>query len=228
MIRIHFLVEGQTEETFVNKILTPYFSTKEIYIDVRLVGNSRYGGKIQRGGITSYQKAKNDIQRWLTEDQSAYLTTMFDFYYLPKNFPGRVEAEERADPYNKVAYLETEMKKDINSQRFIPYIQLHEFEALLFTRPDKIDECMALNNQSGSVHKLEAILKSFKTPEHIDQETPPSKRLKHIYPTYRKVLFGPLIAEEIGIPEVKTKCKHFSQWLEQIEKIKKQSQKLAF
>ena len=223
MIRVHFIVEGQTEETFVNQILVPYFSIKEIYIDVRSVENSRRDGNIQRGGIINYQRAKDDIKRWLAQDRKAYLTTMFDFYCLPKNFPGQTGAKERTDPYDKVAYLETEMKKDIDSQMFIPYIQLHEFEGLLFTRPDKIDECMSLNNQSGSVQKLEAILRNFNTPEHTDQETPSSKRLKQIYPAYRKVLFGPLIAGEIGISEIKTKCKHFSQWLEQIEKINLQN-----
>ena len=220
MIRVHFIVEGQTEETFVNQILAPYFSIKEIYIDVRSVEISRRDGKIQRGGIINYQKAKDDIKRWLAQDKKSYLTTMFDFYGLPKNFPGQTEVKKITDPFDKVAYLETEMGRDINSQMFIPYIQLHEFEALLFTRPDKIDECMSLNNQSGLVHRLEAILRSFNTPEHIDQETQPSKRLKQIYPAYRKVFFGPLIAGEIGISEIKTKCKHFSQWLEQIEKIK--------
>lgn len=58
---------------------------------------------------------------------------MFDFYRLPIDVPGVVNAEKVSDPYGKVEFIEREIQKaeGYHKEFFFPYIELHEFEAML-------------------------------------------------------------------------------------------------
>lgn len=215
MVRINFIVEGQTEEAFVNSLLLEPLAAHGVYACARSVETGRHGSKIYRGGITNYNKAKNDILRWLNQDMQAYVTTMFDYYALPNDFPGYAEALAETNSYNKVSLIQDAMSQDIDNIRFIPYIQLHEFEAILFSNVDKVDECMELYGQNGQIASLNAINNNYTSPEHINT-TPtgaPSKRLHSMYPSYDKVFLGSLISEEIGLETIKNKCVHFNNWL---------------
>ncbi len=218
MTRLNIIVEGVTEERFIRDVLTPYLALRNVFVSVRCVETSRHGDKIYRGGITSYEKAKRDIIRWLNYDTAAYLTTMFDFYALPNTFPGHAEAYTFVDPYQKAYKIETAMAVDINSTRFIPYIQLHEFEALLFSSPNAIDEWMSLFNQGGRSAHLSAIMESVETPEHINHgpTTAPSKRLMDIYSAYDKVFIGSGSAGDIGIDQIREKCLRFNGWIDHL------------
>ena len=142
MKRLHITAEGQTEEAFVNNTLRHHLAKFGVFADVRCVLTSRKRGKEFRGGMTTYLRAKNDITRWLLEEThnaDVVFTTMFDYYALPEDFPGYVEAQRQQNPYQKVAVIERALANDINDCRFIPYIQLHEFETLLFVDPQKFE-----------------------------------------------------------------------------------------
>lgn len=221
MSRLNFIVEGATEEAFVKDILTPYLSARGVYPSVRLIQTSRHGARIFRGGMISYDKARKDILRWLKQDTDSYLTTMFDYYALPQDFPGVTDLEKNSDLFEKVNLIQTKMSDDINNNKFIPYIQLHEFEALLFSDVQHIDDWMELYDQKGKVTELHKIRDSFESPEHINNsyETTPSKRLKSIYPSYDKVSFGSFILKDIGIEKLQQECKHFRQWLTTISNL---------
>ena len=118
MVRIHLIVEGQTEETFVKKVLAPYMSLKNVFMDSRSVETGRKGAIKQRGGMTNYLKAKKDINSWLSEDKKAYVSTMFDLYRLPNDFPGMNSCPNKTSSREKVNCLETELAKDISNNRF--------------------------------------------------------------------------------------------------------------
>lgn len=221
MTRLNFIVEGHTEESFVNNILCPYLSTCGIYSSAMLVKTS----KNQKGGITNYQRAKNDITRWIKQEPKSYFTTMFDYYALPKDFPGMKKAQSVTELFDKIDIIEKEMMSDIKCSRFIPYIQLHEFEALLFSSISHIDNFMKLFKQDGNMSKLQNIRNKFTTPEHINdsKETSPSNRLQSIYPSYNKIYCGSSISTEIGIENMRKECRHFNGWLERMVNIVKLS-----
>ena len=134
MIRVNVVAEGQSEMFFAKGPLNQYFGGRPS-IDSRCVLTSRSARNNYeyRGGLISYQQAKNDIVTWLKQDPSAYITTMFDFFRLPNSFPEYQKAMSCQNHMESVLILEEAMKKDLASSRFIPYIQLHEFEALLFS-----------------------------------------------------------------------------------------------
>lgn len=101
MKRLHITAEGQTEEAFVNQTLKQHLAQYSVYADVRCVLTSLRRYKEFRGGMTNYDKAKEDILRWLKEEQNntdVAFTTMFDYYALPDDFPGCEEAWGELDP----------------------------------------------------------------------------------------------------------------------------------
>ncbi|HPO09985.1 MAG TPA: hypothetical protein PLZ55_15025, partial [bacterium] len=65
--RLHFIVEGQTEQAFVKQVLMLHLASKAVYPDARCVMTSRKGGIAHKGGLRSYALAKNDIVQWMKE-----------------------------------------------------------------------------------------------------------------------------------------------------------------
>lgn len=216
MRRVHILVEGQTELQFVKRVLWTYFSHYDLDLDARAVETSRTRYKIHRGGITSYLKAKNDLLRWIKENPKDYFSTMFDFYALPNDFPGMSSVATNA--CRKVKLIEEAIKVDIPHHRFIPYIQLHEFEALLFT-----DIRLLKAEFEGKDREIEMLYKSTRAiaPEDINNspETAPSKRILSFLPIFDKVSNGVSIAEAISVDEMCKVCPHFNEWITKLKKI---------
>src|SRR4051794_38026413 len=101
MIRLNVIVEGQTEEAFVNRVLTPHLSNLNVFPSCRCVETRRdkRAHRVYRGGLMDYQKARGDVLRWIKEDQGddARFTTMVDLYALPANFPAREQANKLPD-----------------------------------------------------------------------------------------------------------------------------------
>ena len=219
-IRLNFIVEGQTERRFVENVLRPHLADRSIWVAARCVETSRSRGRKYSGGIRSYDKAKRDIERWTREDQNsdARFTTMFDLYALPGDFPGFADARREGDPYARVRLLENALGDDVSDQRFVPYLQLHEFEALLFSDPEKLQE--RFDRHSAGIRRLTQVAEQL-NPELINDgsETAPSKRIIGEIPEYGadKASSGPIVAQRIGLTTLRTKCQHFSEWLGKLE-----------
>jgi hypothetical protein len=218
VIRVNIIVEGQTEETFVRDLLQGHLASIGVYTRARCVVTGRKHSRTYYGGMTTYARARRDIRRWLLEDSSAYLTTMFDLYKLPSDFPNMDQAQSLRNPYERVKELESGLAADIPSQHFIPYIQLHEFEGLLFSDVQVIDKILRIHTCS-QLTELERVRAKFPTPEEIDdgEATAPSKRLESLYPGYDKVSFGVRIAQRIGLDTIRRECPHFNEWVSKLE-----------
>lgn len=222
-LRLHFIVEGQTEETFVNRTLCPHLASLSIWVKARCVLTSRRRGVRHRGGIGNYAQAKRDINAWMMEDQNpdARFTTMFDLYGLPRDFPGFQDAAGRPDPYERVSILEDGLSEGISDSRFIPYLQLHEFETLLLSDPQKLDS--QFYDRSVGIRRLVEVVSGFESPERINDgiNTAPSKRITDEIPEYgrMKASAGPIVAETIGLPTLRLKCEHFGEWLGKLERL---------
>ena len=220
-IRLHFVVEGQTEETFVNRVLKPHLGDRYVWVDARCVLTSRRGGVKHRGGFRNYAQPQRDILSWLREDQNddARFTTAFDLYRLPSDFPGYGDAQAAMDPYEKVRILEAALRDDIGDWRFIPYLQLHEFEALLLSEPAQLS-AQFMERQAG-IRTLVAMADQAGNPELINDgpDTAPSKRIIAEVPEYSgmKASAGPIVAERIGLANLRSGCQHFGEWINRLE-----------
>lgn len=222
-LRLNFVVEGQTEGRFVNKVLRNHFAARSIVTAARCVTtrrDRRAEHRKHRGGLSTYAQARDDIRRWARQDssQDARFTTMFDLYGLPADFPRYADAVKASDPYARVGILETGLGEDIGDRRFIPYIQLHEFEALLFADPQKLDT--QFPDSPSGIQLLVETAQKFGSPELVDDglANAPSKRITAAIPEYRrrKASAGPIVAEKIGLPVLQSQCPHFREWLKRL------------
>jgi hypothetical protein len=220
MVRVNIICEGQTEETFIKEVLYNFFLTKSIYLNPRLIGRPGH-----KGGNLTFERLSKDI-KLLLDDKTAYCTTLFDFYGLPSDFPGKTQAQAMNNSKDKAtcimkalvkALSETTIKPE-SLHRFIPYIQMYEFEGLLFS------DCSGLAcaiSQPQMRRQLQNIRDKFSSPEDINDSyiTAPSKRLHNLYPGYDKPIHGSLACLEIGIDTIREECKLFDRWLAQIERL---------
>ncbi len=157
--------------------------------------------------------------QWLRECSANdfRFTTMFDFYALPTDFPGYEKSQKLGDVFERVCLLESEFQKDIGDWRLVPYIQVHEFESLLFVEP----ECLrSIYFDDKAIDGLNQVSASFKNPELINGgwDTAPSKRILRVIPDYDKVVAGELL-NLVGIEKLMQKCQHFSEWVGNMEKV---------
>lgn len=212
MERILILVEGQTEETFIRDILSPHYIPLNKAIIPKILTTKRMKNGFQfKGGVSKYSKIKNDLLRLLNDSNAKAVTTFIDYYGLPADFPGK-DSIPPGDCYTRVAHLQNEFKKDIDHNRFIPFLVLHEFEAFLFSSPHHIADVFPDLNINA---QLAAISQSKQSPEEINegQDTHPSARIENVIPQYRKALHGPIIAKRIGLQSIQNRCNHFAKWL---------------
>ncbi len=223
MRRIHVICEGLTEETFVNELLAPQFKYHNLYLIPSQIGQP---GK--KGGDVSYRKLSRDIRERLLGDGRSHCTTFFDYYGLPSDFPGKSEAAGYADPRAKAeklcSTLKLALQNDIGEnalRRFVPYVQMYEFEGLLFSDPSHFATGIEM---PSLIDGFTEIRNQFPTPEHIndDSHTAPSKRLVALFPKqapYEKPTLGTLAALEIGLPKIRQECPLFDDWLTQLENL---------
>ena len=220
---IYVVCEGQSEASFVKHILSPYFQRITDYQSflmpsIVITSNDRKAGRVYTGGLTNYSKAKNSIIKVINKGRA--VTTMFDYFRLPNDFPGYDEIASYGSDCDKVLHLEEKIKEDICSSTgidgyyFRPYIQLHEFEALFFADLD------ALKDQYiDSVEDIELLKTEIKglEPEDINDgyETAPSKRLGKYF-NYRKGNSVMYPLGKIGVDKLRRRCPHFSAWIEEL------------
>jgi hypothetical protein len=215
MTRIYVMVEGQTEETFVREVLYPHFLRVNKFVDPILVSTS----PTHKGGVTNYDKVKPQLIQQCREKHTAYVTTMFDLYALPNNFPGKEDPTYQTlrIGHQKASYLEQALAADIGERNFIPNLMVHEFEAILFSDVAHF----SFWTDESTVNRLKSIADDYPTPEDINDspQTAPSKRILQLMPEYDKVVQGTVIAGDIGLDQIRAKCSHFGGWVQKLEQL---------
>ncbi len=225
MVEIVAIVEGETEQTFVRDQLASHLGSLGAAIWAVLPGRHR-----NRGGIKKWDVAKQDIIRTLKEGR--YCTTMFDYYAMPESWPGRTES--KALPWDeRAAHVEARILADVvatlgadfNPRQLIPYVQLHEFEALTFAETKEMAAVLApihpFLGERSLADRFQEILDEKGHPEAINDghDTCPSRRITGIVPAYRKRTNGPIITQRIGLATIRARCDHFADWLAKLEAI---------
>lgn len=205
-----------TEKEFVQSIIAPYLQSFEIFSVIPILIRTSKTGK---GGFVNYEHLKRDALRLLKSSHNDIIVSMLvDFFRCPE-LPFKERWGNITNHQIQVNKMEMYIAEDINNCRFIPYIQLHEFEALLFTSNAGFQEYFTASQQA----KTNQIIQSYPNPEDINSspEGAPSKRILAIEEKYDKVLEGNLIALCVGIEKMLEKCPRFKRWIEKlVEKCK--------
>ena len=214
MSRVYVVVEGQTEEAFVRELLVPHYARLDKYL-IPIIVSTSPGHK---GGVVRYAKVRPQIVRLCRQDADAWVTTLFDLYALPTDFPGKAAPAypAQASGSAKAQYLEAQLRQDIAEPNFLPNLLVHEYEALLFTQPAQFEQWTG--NAKVPATLAQAVAQAG-SPEDVNDSphTAPSKRILAVMPEYQKTFHGPLIACDIGLDALRQACPHFHAWLLAVE-----------
>ncbi|MCW5935620.1 MAG: DUF4276 family protein [Fimbriimonadia bacterium] len=212
--QILVLVEGQTEEQFIAKLMHPRFEKCGAYLQPIILQTSRSSiGEKRKGGISSYTKIKKEVQKLLGNSKVDLITTMIDFYGLPNDFPGKQSLQASMTALDKVNHLQHAFEEDIGDLRFKAFLTLHEFEALLFS---DVGTMINLLQKNAYINRLSS-LQGLGSPESINLDDPPAKRVRRAVPEYIKTLDGLRISEQIGLDKIRLNCPHFDKWVTSLE-----------
>ena len=221
------VAEGRTEETFINTVLAPALQARDIHLTPMLIITKKTAhrtaaelelpGSRFKGGIGTYQMVRRDVLNVLRAPHFVAVTTMFDYYRLPHDFPGQSDLTGLSNSYHRVSRLEQAFQADIAHSRFRPFLVLHEFEALLFSDPQQIATAIQRHPSIGD--RFRAVRNQFNSPEEIDDgpDTHPAARILAQARGYKKTLHGPIIAKRIGLETIRNECPHFAEWLTWLE-----------
>lgn len=215
MKRCLMLVEGQTEERFVKDVLCPVFEPRGVFLFPTILTTKVVkSGPNFKGGVTNYAKLRADLSKLLS-DTSAVVTTMIDYYGLPDDTPG-MATRPLAPAIHRVRHVEQSIFLDVGSPRhFMPFLALHEFEALLFADHEITAAVIPAREKALELLAMAGGL----APEDINEnrETAPSKRLQKVFPSFKKTLHGPTAAKRIGLEAIRARCPHFDSWITRLE-----------
>ena len=214
MKRLIIICEGPTEQAFCNDLLRDYFQSKDIILEAPTIKHSN-------GGIVAWDTLRKQIVRHLNEGNC--IVSLFVDYYrirVSYNFPGWMTSKSINNVYDRMHFLFEQMSLNMDEKlrsRFVPYIQLHEFEGLLFSDISAFQNNFTKNELNFSL--LESAVNSADTPEEINNgpATAPSERLKKAVCGYDKVTDGAFLALEIGLETIREKCILFNEWIEKLE-----------
>ena len=222
-VEIMIIAEGHTEKRFIDEILTPYMAAKNIFIRGQLVGKAGH-----KGGNIRFSRVEKDIAMHLKQRKDTFVSIFVDYYGIKKHWPGLNEAYQCNSPKAIADAMNRAAKEKVLSKladhgadyRFVPFIAVHEFEALLFS--DAKILASQLKVDSAIVEK---ILEECGEPENINNSpnSAPSKRLKRIYAPYKKKTNGITIANLIGIEKMRNQCPLFHDWLTTLENLQREA-----
>lgn len=221
MSELAILVEGQTERRFVLEVLAPALQPFSVFAWPQILRG--------RGGGFRWQAARQEILRVIKERRDRVCSTMVDYYGLPPDWPGRRCASGGTGAL-RAAAIEEQISVEVAEGlgvspaevRFIPYVQLHEFEALLFSDPKYMGEVLAPDDPASArrlAEEFESDVRDCGSPELVDDsvESAPSKRIRRRAPGYDKAVDGIAIAARIGLPAIRARCPHFAGWVSRLE-----------
>lgn len=192
-------VEGQTEAYFAKYVLARYLKN----YNIKLADPVILGGNVNLPRLESIL--------YLMSSDYDYVTTLYDFY----GFEGKNEFETKESLCKRIQN-EGILK---NCNNIIPYIQMYEFEALLFSDLNVL--CKYMDDDPIVVQKYVDMFKENlkgQRPEQVNNSilTAPSKRIHSIFRRYRKSIYGYVIAQEIGVSKIREMCPNFDRWLEKL------------
>ena len=198
LIRLAIVAEGQTEAKFVRGVLANHLMPRNVHSTT-----------VVMGGNVSVQRLASFMARLYGSHNA--VTSLVDLYGFKQR--GSANADE----------LETEVREQVHKnirrgwdeRKVLPYLQRHEFEALLFT---DVAAFLSIDVDDEAMGRLQAVRSQFATPEDIndDRDTAPSKRISQTVP-YDKAADGPVVAAEIGLEKMRSACPRFGAWLGRLE-----------
>ena len=198
MIRLAIVAEGQTEAEFTKGVLADHLGRLKVEPT-----------PVVMGGNVSVER----VARYMADLYRSHnaVTSLVDFYGFKRK--GNASAD---DLETKISdQVRKNIRRGWDERKVLPYVQRHEFEALLFA---DVDAFSSIDVGAEGVGRLRGVRSQFDTPEDIndDRDTAPSKRISQVVP-YDKAADGPVVAARIGLEKMRSTCPRFGAWLARLE-----------
>jgi hypothetical protein len=234
--KVLVVVEGPTELSVLNSTLGVHLGGFGVYLYPKIVGKPGHKGGVHR----KFDGVAKEIVNLFKQEPNVVVTTFFDFYAMPEDWPGVAKAKE-----SKITGLTTiEIARIVEREwqiavadkareigrpiAFIPYVQMYELEALLFASPKHMAEGFLQPKLQTEFEKI--VLECGGCEEINDRpQYAPSKRIQNLFPGYRKGRdknkteerrpHAPVIAGRIGVEALRRACPHFGEWLTLLERL---------
>jgi hypothetical protein len=213
------IVEGPTEQRFIKQVLAPYLLELKVFLTPIILDKPG-----EKGGDVKFARAQNDIERHIKQRSDTWVTTFVDYYGIRGDWPGYAESKAQTTHVRKAEVMNAATAREVarlfplgnTTKRFVPYVSMHEIEALYFSDPVILAEKLGIN-----LGRICSILKECGEPEKINDSphTAPSKRLQALSARFKKTSTGITIASEIGIPKMRAACPIFDGWLTTLENL---------
>ena len=220
-MRLFIYVEGLSEEIFVNRQLRPHLHHYGWKSITPIGAATSLDPQSQRGGLTNWRAVEADLRSLFVSepDVAVRFTTLWDYYRTPDAFPGMASARVAPAGSDCAAIVETALANHFGESRFEPYLQMHEFEALVLAAlngikllyPQHAPAIEALQNEFKRAGNCEAI--------NDGSDTHPAQRIDNAVPGFleRKAQDGPIALREVGLETIRSGCPRFNAWLHRLE-----------
>jgi len=215
--RLRVYVEGATEELFVNRILRNHLAQSGVIVERPILAATSLLPSGQRGGFVNWSAVEFDLRTLFTTDPSpdVRFTTMLDIYALPAAVPSYPGPSRGARTSAQVDAIQAAWDAHFGERRFVPYLQRHEFEALMLAHPPALRAVFPQHSPT-----LTALAHSIAATSNVEDindgpTTHPSARLNNAIPTYEalKASNGLFVLLEAGLANVRPRCPRFDAWL---------------
>ncbi len=215
--RLVVYAEGQTEELFVNRILRNHLALYGIKVERPVLAATSREATGQRGGFVNWDAVEFDLRRLFADDADPDLrfTTLLDAYAMPRTMPGyEIAVDNRRSP-ESIDRAEAVWRQHFSEPRFVPYLQRHEFEALVLADSEALKT--VFHDHGPQIDALAQSIAGFASTEDINDgpDTHPSARLGATITGYdlRKPENGLFVLQQAGLPQVRRACPRFNAWL---------------
>ena len=216
-------VEGVSEEFFVNRQLRPHLQ-RHGWSGVTPIGvATSLDTDGQRGGLTNWKAVEQDLRDLFSQYKGPTyrFTTLWDYYGTPDNFPAFAKARSAPAGSDHAAIVEMELATHFTEPRFLPYVQMYEFEALVLAALDGLKELYP--KQATSLEAFKSQCEATGNFETINDgpTTHPAKRIDAVLPGFwnTKEDDGPIALRSVGLDLPRRWCPRFNQWVTKLEKI---------
>ncbi len=218
------VVEGQSESGFFKPFLAEHLALRGIDLHVPVIGK----GGAKGGMLRSFAQVCAELANFLADRRRLWVTTFFDYYGLPTGEGRGWGFVPAAKVRGGVAAIEDQLRNGVREAapqlagRFIPYVQLHELEALYFAEPETLATVL---ETPETADKFAAVAAAAGGCEQINDSptTAPSKRLQAMCPRYIKgrssAAHAPRLGAKLSLATVRGQCPRFDGWLAAIEKL---------
>jgi hypothetical protein len=222
MKRLFIYVEGLTEEIFVERLLRHHLAQHGVKVERPLLAKKDLHPDGPRGGFTNWPAMEADMRDWFaanpdTAADTMRFTSLLDLYALPPEVPG-YPGLRAATTEAHVTAIEAAIAAQLGEARFSPYLQRHEFEALLLAHPPAL--VTIFPGSAAAVAQLAADIAGI-GPEEINHgaATHPAERIMRAIPDYYalKASNAFWVAAEVTLDRMRARCPRFRAWLEQWE-----------